>query len=212
MLAADDPAGAARLAIDELDGDQTDRHLAYELPDAATVLVVGWPDLCALALRGRGDVEVLVVDSRGDGQPFVRRLRDRGNEAALVLDSGAASAAAVADLVLVEALAAGPGGLLAAPGSLAAAAVAAHQEIPVWAVAGVGRVLPERLWEAMVTRLDDSGAEPWDRPVEVVPATLLTRVLGPDGAQEVEAGLRASTCPASPEPLPTRRIALGSGA
>jgi hypothetical protein len=199
MLGADDPIGAARLALDELDNDQTDRHLAYELPDAATVLVIGWPDLCGMALRSRGDLEVLVVDSRGDGEPFVRRLRDRGNEAALVLDSGTGPAAAVVDLVLVEALAAGPGGLLAAPGSLAAAAVAAHQAIPVWAVTGVGRVLPERLWEAMVTRLDDSGEEPWERPVEVVPAGLLTRVLGPEGAQEVESGLRASTCPAAPE-------------
>jgi hypothetical protein len=105
----------------------------------------------------------------------------------------------VADLVLVEALAAGAGGVLTAPGSMAAAAVAAHRNAPVWAVTGVGRVLPERLWDAMVTRLDATGTEPWERDVELVEASLLSAVVGPEGLVETERGLTAATCPAAPE-------------
>jgi hypothetical protein len=199
MLGADDSREAARAAIAELDADRTDRHLASALPDSATVLLIGWPDICAAALRSRGDAEVLVVDSCGEGGPLVRRLRDTGNEATLVPESGVGPAAVVADLVIVEALAASPAGVLAVPGSMAAAAVAAYSLVPVWAVTGVGRVLPERLWDALAARLDDSADEPWDRPSELVPAPLIGQVVGPDGPCETEEGLRASTCPAAPE-------------
>ena len=54
-------------------------------------------------------------------------------------------AVAAADLVLIEASVAGPDGVLAVSGSRAAASVAYCSEIPVWAVAGVGRRLPEPL-------------------------------------------------------------------
>jgi hypothetical protein len=199
ILGAEDPVQAARGAMAELAGDETDRHLAAVLPDGATVMVVGWPDISGAALRRRGDAEVLVVDSGGEGAPLVRRLDSAGNEATLVPDSGIGPAAAVSDLVLIEALAAGPPGVMAAPGSLAAAAVAAHSLIPVWAVAGVGRVLPLRLWEAIATRLDQSGHEPWDRPAELVGADLISRLIGPDGEVDTDGGLAAATCPAAPE-------------
>jgi hypothetical protein len=199
ILAAEDPVEGARAVMVELAGDDTDRHLAAILPDGATVMVIGWPDICGSALRSRGDAEVLVVDSAGEGAPLVRRLEAAGNDATLVPDSGIGPAAAVSDLVLVEALVAGPPGVMAAPGSLAAAAVAAHSLIPVWAVSGVGRVLPLRLWEAMTTRLDQSGHEPWDRPAEMVGADLISRLIGPDGDTETECGLAATTCPAAPE-------------
>jgi hypothetical protein len=199
MLAADDPARAARDAADALDADPTAGHVSGQIPDGATALVVGWPDVCSEALRGRGDIEVLVVSSAGEGDALARRLIDRDVEAALVRDAGIGPAAAVADLVLVEATAAGPTGLLAAPGSLAAAAVAHHRMVPVWGVTGVGRVLPERLWDALLNRLDDSGEEPWQRRVELVPADLLSCVAGPEGVGEAESGLRLTTCPAAPE-------------
>lgn len=199
MLRSEEPARAGRESASELDSDPTASHLTDALADSATVVVVGWPDVTAEALRRRGDVEVLVVDWSSEGEQLARRLQERGSEVALVPESGAGPAAVVADVVLVEALAAGPAGVLAVPGSMAVAAVAAHQQVPVWAVAGVGRVLPEQLWDALVNRLDESGAEPWDRPVEVVPAGLISCVVGPDGLVEAEPGLRATTCPAAPE-------------
>lgn len=199
ILRGEDPARAARQAALELEADPTGDHLADLIPDEATALVVGWPDVVAQALRRRGDVEVLALDWSGEGEQFARRLRDRGAMAVAVPESGAGPAAAVADLVLVEALAAGPGGLLATPGSMAAAAVATHRQVPVWAVAGVGRVLPDQLWDALVQRLDDSGEEPWDRQVEVVPAGMLTQVVGPGGPWPTGEALRDATCPAAPE-------------
>lgn len=199
MLRDEDPVAAGRQSAQELNNDRTAVHLADALPDAATAAVVGWPDVTSEALRRRGDVEVLVVDWAGEGAQLVRRLRDRDNDAVLITESGVGAAAVVADVVLVEALAAGPAGVLAVPGSMAAAAVAAHQQVPVWAVAGVGRVLPGPLWDALLSRLDASGVEPWDRTAEVVPAALISRVIGPDGPRDTGEGLLDATCPAAPE-------------
>ncbi len=198
VLTAPEPDREARAAMTDLDGDTTDRHLAGDLPEDATVLIVGWPDLAAAALRSRGDLEVLVADGGGEGRALARRLVDAGNDVAELPDTGIAAAAVVAGLVVVEAVAAGPSGLLAAPGSHAAAAVAARAGVPVWAVAGVGRVLPERLWSALLARYDAHG-EPWERDHELVPADLLTAVVGPEGSVAVEDGLAAATCPAAPE-------------
>jgi hypothetical protein len=199
MLRDDDPVAAGRRAAYELEQDRTAAVLADALPDSATVVLVGWPDVASEALRRRGDVEVLVVDWASEGEQLVRRLRDRGSDAVLVNESGVGPAAVVADVVIVEALAAGPAGVLAAPGSMAAAAVAAHQQVPVWAVTGVGRLLPGPLWDALLARLDESGVEPWDRSVEVVPASLLTTIVGPDGCDEPAQGLLKATCPPAPE-------------
>jgi hypothetical protein len=73
--------------------------------------------------------------------------------------------------------------------------------VPVWAVAGVGRVLPGRLWDALVTRFDETAGEPWARPAELVPASFLSGVVGPEGIVPVEEGLSGATCPAAPELL-----------
>lgn len=199
MLRSEDPVAAGRLSVSELENDRTSEHLADVLPDSATVVIVGWPDVVTDALRRRGDLEVLVVDWNSEGDQLVRRLRDRDFQVELVPESGAAAAAVVADLVVVEAQAAGPTGLLAVPGSMAAAAVATHQQIPVYAVTGVGRVLPAQLWDALLAALDESGVEPWERHVEVVPGDFVSRVVGPEGPSPAAEGLAAATCPAAAE-------------
>lgn len=201
VLTAPDPVAAARTAGAEIDDDRTAVALAAALPDDLTVTIVGWPDLAGAALRRRGDLEVLVGDANGEGSILARRLEEAGTAAAVVPDAGVAAAVVVSDLVLIEATAAGPDGLLATLGSHQAAAVAATRGIPVWAVAGVGRVLPARLWEALLRRVDQGPAEPWDRHVELVPAALLNQVAGPTGLAGVEAGLAAATCPVAPELL-----------
>lgn len=204
VLTAAEPREAAREAAAALASDPTLRRLAATLPDDVTVLVVGWPD-AAETLGRRADLEVLVVDGDGEGAGLQRSLVADGIDASLVPSTGVAAAATVAGLVLVEAVAAGPTGLLAAPGSHAAAAVAARAGVPVWAVTPVGRVLPEALWSALLARLDASGTEPWDRHQELVPADLVDVVVGPDGAADVAtSGMGVPSCPVAPELLRAR--------
>jgi hypothetical protein len=201
VLSAADQAAAARHAAAELEADTTDRALARELPDSATVTVVGWPDVTAAALRSRGDVEALILDSGGEGAALARRMRESGFECDLVPDTGAGPAALVSDLVVIEALMASVAGVLAAPGSLAAAAVAAQYAIPLWAVVATGRLVPSEIWDAALARLDASGDEPWDRCAEVVPVGMIGVVVGQMGAGPAEDGLANPTCPAAPELL-----------
>ncbi len=205
VLTAADPVAAARAAAVEIERDPTAAALAAALPDDVTLTLVGWPDITGAGLRRRGDVEVLVADASGGGSMLARRLDDAGAAAAVVPDAGLAAAVVVSDLVIVEAVAAGPSGILATLGSHGAAAVAASRGVPVWAVAGVGRVLPEPLWEALLNRLDQQPAEPWDRSVELVPASLLTAVVGPGGLVDPAEGLVQATCPVAPELLRAAR-------
>jgi hypothetical protein len=201
VLSGADPSEAALAAALELDDDQTDRHLAAALPDSATLTIVGWPEATAAALRRRGDVEVLVIDSTGEGSGLARRLSNAGSDSEAIANTGLGPAAAVADLVVVEAFVAGPAGVLAAPGSLPAAAVASHSGRPVWLVAPTGRVLPGALWDALLSRFDDTAGEPWERSAELVPSSLFTDMIGPEGQTAVVEGLANSTCPAAPELL-----------
>ncbi|MDA8285773.1 MAG: hypothetical protein M0Z42_21280, partial [Actinomycetota bacterium] len=89
MLASAEPYQEAREAAAALANDPTARRLADLLPEDITVLVVGWPDTAANALRRRGDLEVLVADSGGDGAALARRLAGDG-DATLVAADGSA--------------------------------------------------------------------------------------------------------------------------
>ena len=112
--------------------------------------------------------------------------------------SGLGAAAVEADLVIIEASAFGPQALLAASGSRAAAAVAHHAGVPVWAVVGVGRVLPGRVWDALVSRLDEH-QDRWDLDDEVVPLDLVDRVVGPNGLETTADTIARTDCPIAPE-------------
>jgi len=203
VLAAPDPLQAAQEAAAALSSDALISVLVERLPDEETVAVVGWPAATGEALGRRGDVEVVVIDGRGQGSSLARRLDHAGVAAVWVSDAGAASAVVVSGLVVIEALAAGPSGVLARIGSRGAAAVAAHAGVPVWLAGGVGRVLPGELWDALLARVDAGGSEPWDRDVELVPAALITAGVGPDGTSEVAPFLTTSTAPLAPELLRT---------
>lgn len=201
VLAAGDPPAEIQRAAAALDADPTAGILATELSGPQSAVVVGWPEQTAQALRRRGDIEALVVESDGEGQALARRLSAAGVDAWDVPESGAAASVVVAGLVIIEALSAGPSGLLAAAGSHAAAAVARTRGVPVWAVAGVGRVLPGRLWEAQLSRLDSQGEEPWERPFEVVPVELVDQVVGPGGCRPGADLGAAADCAVAPELL-----------
>jgi hypothetical protein len=199
-LAAEEPMRECYVAASDLDVDPTSSVLAAHLPDDTTITVLGWPEQAGDALRRRGDAEVLVVDSKGEGPSFCRRLAAGGVEAFDVTESGLGGAVRESGLVLLEASAVGPSGFVASTGSLAAAAVAKGLGIDVWVVAGVGRVLPGRLWEALVARLDGSD-DPWALEDEVVPLEWATGVAGPDGVASPEDAVKRADCPVVPELL-----------
>lgn len=209
VLAAGEQRAEAWRAAEEIENDSTPQVLASALPDDATVVILGWPEQASEAVRRRGDLEVLVIDCAGEGAGLSRRLRSVGVDTLDVGDNGVGPAVAEADLVLLEASALGAGGFVSVTGARSAAAVARHAGTPVWLVAGVGRVLPSRLWDALVARLHEDPAEPWDRADEVVPIDLVDCVVGPAGPDEVEQALKRPDCPVAPELLKPLRSELG---
>ena len=197
VLGAEDGRAESWRCAREIDGDTTAECLAGELPDMATVVVLGWPEVAAAALARRGDVAPLVVDAGHDGDRLARRLRDIGIDAHEVPEAGMAAAVRAADLVILEAEALGPGGFAGLSGSYAAAAVAGHAGVPVWATVGVGRRLPPGLWGAMAQRLQRE--EPWNAAEELVPLDLVDVVIRPTGPTSAADPAGAADCADAPE-------------
>jgi len=197
-----DPDEEGWRCADELDDDPTVDELVHALPADSTVCVLGWPELAGEALARRGDAEVLAIDSLDEGAGLVRRLRFDGVDAVDVPVTGLGAAVAAADLLVLEASATGPDAIVAIAGSRAAAAVARHAGVPVWAVAGLGRRLPGPLFGALLDRLTaEQRGEPWEGVDEVVPADLLDRVAGPVGPIEPALALANADCPVAAELL-----------
>jgi len=212
VLCALDPAFEAMDAAADLERDRTAVALAGDLP-GGTVAIVGWPDQAGAALRMRGRMgagggaaadrpttdrpitdRVVVVPSRREGWGCADWLQSQGVDARLVREGEVAAAGRRCVLALLEATAVGPDSFLAAAGSAELAAAARAAQRPVWLVAGVGRVLPGPLYEALLRRVgDDAG---W----EVVPLDAVDEVAGPGGP--VPRGrLPRSACPVAAELL-----------
>lgn len=200
VLASNDPRAESVRCVTTLQDDPTAAALAYELPDDVTVTAIGWPEQVGDALVRRGDIRSLIVDSLGEGAGLVRRLEHADSETDEVPPANIGGAVRWSNILLLEASAVGPDGFVAVAGSHAAAAIAAHTDAQVWLVAGEGRLLPERLWEALADRLDQAG-EPWELDEEIVPLSLVDAVVGPKGRETVDAMLRRTDTPVVPELL-----------
>ncbi len=200
VLASPDPDAEAWIAAGDLDSDDTPAHVRDVIPEDARVLIVGWPELAASGLARRGDVTILVGDALDEGSSLVRRLERSGHQPVLVDERGIASAAADADLVLLEAVGLGSTGIVATIGSLAAAAAAHQAGVPVWATCGIGRVLPGRLWDAYLRRLEQDG-DPWDRDSELVPLGLISHAVTPQGLVPITQAPGRADCPVAAELL-----------
>jgi len=204
ILTAADPADTARTLAHELEMDPTPTLLADALPENATVLVVGWPDLAGEACIDRGDLTVLTVDADDQGAAFVRRLERNDVVAEIVESSRIAAAVLAADLVLVEATAASPTEVMASPGTRAAASVAYCSDVPVWAVVGRGRVLPDAAFASLVERVG-AVRVPWDAEADVVPLALATYLADERGVRGIADAALAPQCPLAHELLGSRR-------
>ena len=197
VCASAQPYQAARDFASEMRSDDTASHAADALPADAAVCLLGWPDLAADGLGRRSDVTVRIIDAYGEGTGLARRLAGRGCDVTDVPLTGLAAACTSADVILIEAAAAGPDAVIAASGSHAAASVGYTSSVPVWCVIGLGRALPQQFFDAAASTVVD---EPWECDEEIVPLGLFSDVVGPSGIEPAADWQRAD-CPLAAELL-----------
>ena len=165
-LSAPDPVEAIDDAARELAADPTVRMLAEALPSPVRVSAPQAGPVVVATLRRRKDaVLVRSTEHRTGGAAFL----------------------------LIEVWAAGPEGVLAGKGLVAAAKAARRQGWPVWAVAARGTLLPEALWRALLARSPMG--------VEVLASSLLSCVATDQGLQSAAEALGRPTCSALAELL-----------
>ncbi len=202
VLAAPDPSEAAWEAEALMRADDTPDRLAALLPFPADhpIAVLGWPELAGTALAIRPDLEALVLrvehgDRRGLHENWRARLA-RSDASARPVDVTEALVLEPSH-VLVEVAGASPTELLVADGTSALLDALARPSLVVWLVAGVGRVLPARMFDAMMREL----GEPEDHGLERLDVQVADRIAGPTGLVRPEALLRRVDCPVAPELL-----------
>lgn len=200
VLSSTDGAQEAFTASEELEDDDTTRQLLRHLDPEATVVIAGWPPAVVSALAKRGSGRVLVLDTDREASGAHRTLDHRGVDAYLVPMTGIAAAVAAADVVVIEVEAGGPDAALFGPASGALAALGRAHDVAVIAAVGVGRLLPTRLWDALVQRWEQLD-EPWELAEDLVPWSLVDEVVGPDGSVAVERVQTLITAPVVPELL-----------
>lgn len=209
ILAAPDPAGAARDAAQLLESDRTADRLAAALPlleDDEVVAVIGWPHAVDEALAERIDVDAVAI--RSEGVDTARELRYRETERSVrVVERWDAALAHVARL-LVPAAAIGPATALVPAGTNATIEELGRAVREVWLVGGVGRVLPARLYDAAVaateTLYDETYADVDDARPERLFLERVDRVAGPRGLESTIDAAARPDCPVVPELLKRR--------
>mgnify|MGYP003621680272 CR=1 FL=1 len=77
-------------------------------------------------------------------------------------------------------------------------------------MAGVGRMLPERMFTALCDRTL-SADSPWEDDLELVPLDLVDKVVGPTGPAAPADALRRTDCPVAPELLKPFGLSLRRG-
>jgi hypothetical protein len=197
VLSASDPERAAREAADGLLSDPTADLLAEALSDRfgeEATFVVATPAETVLESFS----QLPYALARVVGPPSRRRSEVGSFESVVRSASGwdfeeAPEALGGASLVLVEAFAAGPGGVLAAPGTLGLAEAAREASLPLWAVVAAGRLLDGRLLAEMTRRAGDAA--------ELVLPQMVESVIGPSGLEAPAEGLARQACPPAPELL-----------
>lgn len=200
VLAAPEPSEAAWDAEALVRDDHTADRLSGLLPFPADhpVAVLGWPAATGDALALRPDLEVLVIrdEHHGGGDERWRARLARSDASARPVDLVEAIALEPSHL-LVEVVGTGRDELLVAEGTSEAIATLARPGLVLWMVAGVGRVLPARLFEAMVRTLGDVE----EHGLELLDVQAADRIAGPTGLVRPEHLSRRVDCPVAPELL-----------
>ena len=195
VVAAPDPADAARDAAAQLAGDRTAARLAAVLPfpHDDPIAVLGWPEITGTALAERPDLDVVVVrDARTTAR--LRWRVDAGELRVRMVDHTEVMAASPSHL-LVEVAAMAPGAALVPQGTSDLCWSLGTTKL--WLVAGVGRLLPGRLFD--VARAEVERAD--DPTVETIELTRVDRIAGPAGLDPVDRFTARVDCPVAPELL-----------
>ncbi|MGH9171518.1 MAG: hypothetical protein ACRD0Z_11695 [Acidimicrobiales bacterium] len=164
-VGAGDPPAAARQAAAELCSDATSDRLAEVIRASfagGETYALGTP--CEVAIEALQRSRAGTAHVIGSAQSVRRAARSAaasGIEDLVGYLSGEEDEALEgAGVVIVEALAAGASACVLTPESADLVAAAGRGTMPVWLVAGVGRVLPEVLFQAVVDRTSAAGRSP----------------------------------------------------
>lgn len=195
VLAAPDAVDASWSAWQAFTDDHTSARLvsALPFPHDDPVAVLGWPDVTSAGLAERPDLDVVAVRIRGQGDQLSRRLRHAEQPVRVVAESELL--ALEPSHLVIETGAAGGGTALVPVGAVDLAAAARSHGTKVWLVAGMGRVLPDRLFRSLTRAVGD-------RPdSELLAADLVDQVVGPTGLELPATFARRMDCVVAPELL-----------
>jgi hypothetical protein len=198
VLTAPDPADAAWQAWKLVNEDRTAARLSGLLPfpHDDPIAVLGWPDLAGAALAERPDLDVIAIRSRsGDDHRRARRAR---REAPVRIVGDVEAAALEPSHLLVEVTAASPTCAVVPDGAPDLLAELAAGGTTGWLVAGVGRVLPERLFASLRHELEGDRS---NLPVVLIDTARFARIAGPTGLVAPDALSRRVDAPVAPELL-----------
>ena len=192
VVGAADAGDAARDARRRLESDRTAARLTSLLPfpHDEPVAVFGWPELAGAALGDRPDLDVIAVRA-GDARVAARMRRVQ--HGVRVVDPTEVVALGPTHL-LVEVAAASPTTALVAEGI--ADVLWGLGDIEVWLVAGVGRVLPPRLFDVL-----EAEVQRQELPFESLETTRAAKIAGPDGLDPPDRLGARIDCPVAPELL-----------
>lgn len=196
ILAAPDPAAAARTAARELHDDPTADRLGATLPildEDEVVAVIGWTAIVDDALIERFDLDVVAIPVHGS-DPVRALRRRRSDHTVRVVDEWEAARLRIAR-VLVPALAIGPDRSLVPAGTHDALDVIGTAAGETWIVGGVGRVLPSRIYDVVIASTRD------DEMVEEISLQRADRLAGPRGVERAVDAVGRIDCPVVPELL-----------
>jgi hypothetical protein len=115
-----------------------------------------------------------------------------------VVRHGGVGDVAAADVVVVVVDAIGPDGMVVDGDDVGLIEAARALEVPIWVHAGVGRVLPPRLWQALRRGVETSPAH---HRAYITELGAVECVVGPGGPQPLLDALSTSDCPEPPELL-----------
>ncbi len=195
VLVASHPDQAARRAVGELVSDPTAELLAAglgaRLARDAPIVVASPAETVLEACSQMPFAVVRVVGSSQRLRAVVRRFAASVSQASGFEFDEAGQAVQGAAVVLVEALAAGSRGVLVPTAAAALARTAHGASVPLWGVAGVGRVLHDQLLGELMRRAGDDA--------ELMEPGAFDLVAGPSGLESPGRALSRAACPPAPE-------------